>query len=407
MTPTSPEGTTQFVSRASYLPHVTWHRAWARLRRDAVDALILALAVAVEVEVLAKGDDLDLALLAPLSLFFVLPLLFRRRYPLLAPCISLVAFAIAATFDPNGLERIDTGALAGIAVMIALGAIRDREGAFVGLALGMTTGIYVQSRFADTTTSDIVGAAIFYAGGWFAGRALATRAERIRILRARVEEAEQARAVVAERAAAEERARIASELHDVVAHSVSVMVVQSSGVRRLLREDQHRERDALLSVEQIGRQALTEMRRMLGVMRPGDEAPAALAPQPGLQHLDHLIAQVVEAGLPVTLRVEGERTPLPPGVDLSAYRIVQEGLTNALKHAPGSHAEVIIRFLDNKVNLEIADDGNEASVEDGLGHGLVGMRERVALYGGTLEAGPREGGGYVLRAELPVEAASA
>jgi signal transduction histidine kinase len=291
--------------------------------------------------------------------------------------------------------------------MIALGAIRDRESAVVGLALGVTTGIYVQYRFPDTTTSDLIGAAVFYGGAWFAGRALASRAEQTRILRARVAEAEQARAETAQRAAAEERTRIASELHDVVAHSVSVMVVQSSGVRRLLKEDQHRERDALLSVEQIGRQALTEMRRMLGVMRTGEEAPASLAPQPGLQHLDHLIAQVVEAGLPVTLRVEGERPQLPPGVDLSAYRIVQEGLTNALKHAPGSRAEVIIRFDENKVNLEIADDGTEIAVEDGLGHGLVGMRERVALYGGTLEAGPREGGGFVLRAELPLEVARA
>jgi signal transduction histidine kinase len=403
MISTSPEGTTPLVGRAGYLQPVTWQRAWARLRRDAVDALIVALAVAVEIEVVARRHDVDLAIIGPASLFFVLPLLFRRRFPLVAPGVSLVAFTLCGTFDPSGLEQIDTAALAGIAVMISLGAIRDRDEAVVGLALGVTTGIYVQYRFPDTTTSDFVGAAIFYAGAWFAGRALAVRAEQTRILRARVAEAEQARAIVAERAAAEERARIASELHDVVAHSVSVMVVQSSGVRRLLRDDQHRERDALLSVEQIGRQALTEMRRMLGVMRPGDVAPASLTPQPGLQHLDHLIEQVVEAGLPVTLRVEGEPTSLPPGVDLSAYRIVQEGLTNALKHAPGSHAEVVIRFLDNKLNLEIADDGTEVTVEDGLGHGLVGMRERVALYGGTLEAGPREGGGYVLRAELPVE----
>jgi signal transduction histidine kinase len=404
---TSAEGTTPLPVPAGYRQPVTWQRAWDRLRRDAVDALVIALAVAVEVEVVAKRHELDFAVIGPCSLFFVLPLLFRRRWPLVAPCISLVAFTLAGTFDPAGVEKINSGALAAIAVMIALGAIPDRESAVVGLALGVTTGIYVQYRFPDTTTSDLVGAAVFYSGAWFAGRALATRAEQTRILRARVAEAEQARAETAQRAAAEERARIASELHDVVAHSVSVMVVQSSGVRRLLKEDQHRERDALLSVEQIGRQALTEMRRMLGVMRTGEEAPASLTPQPGLQHLDHLIAQVVEAGLPVTLRVEGERPQLPPGVDLSAYRIVQEGLTNALKHAPGSRAEVIIRFDDNKVNLEIADDGTEVAVEDGLGHGLVGMRERVALYGGTLEAGPREGGGYVLRAELPLEVARA
>jgi signal transduction histidine kinase len=207
---------------------------------------------------------------------------------------------------------------------------------------------------------------------------------------------------VAEQAAADERARIARELHDVVAHSVSVMVVQASGVRRLLREEQHRERDALLSVEQIGRQALTEMRRMLGVMRTAGELPS-LAPQPGLQHLERLVAQVEEAGLPVTLRVEGRRPELSPGIDLSAYRIVQEGLTNALKHSKGGHAEVVVRYYESSVQLEITDDGAGAN-GDGPGHGLVGMRERVALYGGKLDAGPRDGGGFVLRAELPVEA---
>jgi signal transduction histidine kinase len=181
------------------------------------------------------------------------------------------------------------------------------------------------------------------------------------------------------------------------------MVVQASGVRRLLKDEQHREREALLSVEQIGRQALTEMRRMLGVMRSGEEAPVALAPQPGLQHLDRLIAQVEEAGLPVTLRVEGDRPDLSPGVDLSAYRIVQEGLTNALKHAKGAQAEVVVRYIDSSVELEIADNGPGVPSGDGKGHGLVGMRERVALYGGTIEAGPRAGGGFVLRAELPVD----
>jgi signal transduction histidine kinase len=182
------------------------------------------------------------------------------------------------------------------------------------------------------------------------------------------------------------------------------MVVQASGVRRLLKDDQEREREALLSVERTGRQALAEMRRMLGVMRSGEEPAAALAPQPGLQSLDRLVAQVEEAGLPVTLRIEGERPELSPGIDLSAFRIVQEGLTNALKHAKGARAEVLIRYSDDGLHLEVTDDGTTASNGDGMGHGLVGMRERVALYGGTLEAGPREGGGFVLRADLPVEA---
>jgi signal transduction histidine kinase len=175
-------------------------------------------------------------------------------------------------------------------------------------------------------------------------------------------------------------------------------------VRRLLHADQEREREALLSVEHIGREALAEMRRMLGVMRAGEEKPAELAPQPGLLHLDRLIAQVEEAGLPVRLRVEGDRPELPIGIDLSAYRIVQEGLTNTLKHAPGAQAEVVIRYGENGVEVEVMDDGAGAangSRADG-GHGLVGMRERVALYGGSLDAGPRDGGGFVLRAQLPV-----
>jgi signal transduction histidine kinase len=213
-------------------------------------------------------------------------------------------------------------------------------------------------------------------------------------------------AAAEERATAEERARIAHELHDVVAHSISEMVVQASGVRYLLQEDQARERDALRSVEQIGRDALTEMRHMLAVMPPaGDEHAVELAPQPGLAHLDRLIAEFEVGGLPVSLHVEGERQQLPVGLDLSAYRIVQEGLANALKHANCAHADVTVRYAGGRVEVEIADDG---AAMNGTGRSegerLAGMRERVALYGGTLETGPRDGGGYVVRAQLPVEA---
>jgi signal transduction histidine kinase len=292
--------------------------------------------------------------------------------------------------------------VAAVMASVSFGLISDRRQAVAGWSAVVAAAAVVDYQ-TTRAFSDFFWTTLILTLAWFFGVALGTRTEQARELRLRVEAAERDRALATERATAEERSRIARELHDVVAHSVSVMVVQASGVRRLLKPDQEREREALVSVEQIGRQALTEMRRMLGVMRTGEDQPAALAPQPGLQHLDRLIAQVEEAGLPVTLHIEGERPDLSPGVDLSAYRIVQEGLTNALKHAKGAHADVVIRYIDGLVQLEITDDGVGSTNGTPGGHGLVGMRERVAVYGGTLEAGPRDGGGFVLRAELPME----
>jgi signal transduction histidine kinase len=200
----------------------------------------------------------------------------------------------------------------------------------------------------------------------------------------------------------EERARIARELHDAVGHSVSVMTVQASAVRRLLTPEQQRELEALTAVEQTGRDALAEMRRMVGVLRDPSDGPA-LAPQPGLDQLDRLIEQTREAGLPVELRVEGERAALPPGLDLTAYRLVQEGLTNALKHARASKAQVLLRYEPNAVEILVSDDGRGGATSHGrAGHGLIGMRERVSLYAGQLSAGPRDGGGFELRAQLPL-----
>jgi signal transduction histidine kinase len=265
----------------------------------------------------------------------------------------------------------------------------------------------VVEYLSSTHATNFLWTTVVLTIAWFFGVAFASRMTQTRTLREQVAAAESERALAEERAAAEERSRIARELHDVVAHSVSVMVVQASGVRCLLHDDQTREREALVSVEHIGREALTEMRRMLGVMRSGESEPAELTPQPGLGHLDRLIAQVEESGLPVTLRVEGDRSELPVGIDLSAYRIVQAGLANALEHAKGAHAEVVVRYTEHLVEVEIADDApavNGAGRPDG--NGLVGMRERVALYGGTLETGPREGGGFVLRARIPVEGQS-
>src|SRR6185312_16288107 len=179
-------------------------------------------------------------------------------------------------------------------------------------------------------------------------------------------------------AVAEERARIARELHDIVAHAVSVMVLQVGAVRHRLEDPEDNE--ALRGVERAGRTALTEMRRLLAAMRPDDDE-AELGPQPGLDGLDSLLAEVNRAGLPVELHVDGEPVPLPRGIDLSAYRIVQEGLTNALKHANASDAAVIVRYRPDEVEIEVRDNGAGIAQTDGLGHGLVGVRERVKIYG--------------------------
>jgi signal transduction histidine kinase len=215
----------------------------------------------------------------------------------------------------------------------------------------------------------------------------------------RAELAERERDVAAREAVVEERARIARELHDAIAHNVSMMVVQAGAERRLVEEGSTRE--VLETVEQIGRSALTEMRRLVGMLRSnGDDA---LAPQPGLDDLPTLASQVREAGLPVELHVEGERRGLPAGIELSAYRIVQEALTNALKHAGDARAEVHVRYGPDLLEIEIVDDGAEAPASaPGGGHGLVGMRERVALYGGRFDAGRRASGGFAVRVLLPI-----
>jgi signal transduction histidine kinase len=203
-------------------------------------------------------------------------------------------------------------------------------------------------------------------------------------------------------AVAEERARIARELHDIVAHAVSVMVLQVGAVRHKLPDALAEDRDALRGVERAGRAALAEMRRLLAAMRrEGDEAE--LLPQPGLDGLDSLLDEIGRAGLPVALHVHGEPVPLPRGIDLSAYRIVQEGLTNALKHASASDADVTFRYRPDELEIEVRDNGQGTATSDGLGHGLVGVHERVKIYGGEMTAGQANGGGFVLSTRLPLD----
>jgi signal transduction histidine kinase len=218
----------------------------------------------------------------------------------------------------------------------------------------------------------------------------------------RAQLAERERDLAAREAIVEERARIARELHDAIAHNVSMMVLQAGAERRVLENERGPTREVLETIEQIGRGALTEMRRLVGMLRSDADDP--LAPQPGLDDLTTLVTQVREAGLPVELRIEGERRLLPVGLDLSAYRIVQEALTNALKHAGQAHATVRVNYGPDSLELEIVDDGGGGvafPVSSG-GHGLVGMRERVALYGGHLDAGERPSGGFAIRVLLPI-----
>ncbi len=228
------------------------------------------------------------------------------------------------------------------------------------------------------------------------GIAFGARTRRLQAAEARAQrlELEQREAVVVE------RARIARELHDVIAHSVSVMTVQAGAAEEMLKRDPARALEPVRAVQETGRQALVEMKRLVGMLREDDDE-IGLAPQPGLADLDRLVKQVREAGLPVEVRIEGEPRTLPLGVDLSAYRVVQEALTNALKHAGSATATVTVRYGERDVTIEVADDGAGSDKKDG-GHGLVGMRERIGVFGGTFAAGPRDTGGFAVSARLPL-----
>jgi signal transduction histidine kinase len=272
----------------------------------------------------------------------------------------------------------------------------------VGLAVVLGSMATIILNRPGHAPGELVFIPLLFGIAWLAGFALNARAEQADAAKARAAQAEREREAAARVAVAEERTRIARELHDIVAHAVSVMVLQVGAVRHRLPDGLDDESDALRGVEQAGRTALTEMRRLLSAMRrDGDDLE--LVPQPGLDGVSTLVTEVGRAGLPVTLRVEGEAIPLPRAIDLSAYRIVQEGLTNALKHARATRADVTLRYAPDELAIEVRDDGaGSAAVGNGSGYGLVGVRERVKIYGGTMTAGGAPDGGFVLDARLPL-----
>jgi signal transduction histidine kinase len=283
-----------------------------------------------------------------------------------------------------------------------LGNLRDPVLARVGLAVVLGSMATIILNQPGHSPGQVVFIPLLFGIAWLAGFALNTRAEQADAAEARAVQAERERETAARIAVAEERARIARELHDIVAHAVSVMVLQVGAVRHKLPEELADESDALRGVEGAGRTALAEMRRLLAAMRDdGDDLE--LGPQPGLDSVGSLVAEVERAGLPVALHVEGETAALPRAVELSAYRIVQEALTNALKHAHASRADVTLRYGPDELRIEVRDDGSGGgATSNGPGYGLVGVRERVKIYGGTMTAGTAPGGGFVLDARLPL-----
>jgi len=341
---------------------------------------------------------------AVLLVLMIVPLGWRRRAPLpvLAIVVGSTVVGFYVLYDPASQTHPDPF-LPFLIAIYSVAVYTDQRRATVGAALAAVAilAIDAPALLAGSVPNDVY-AWLLYALAWILGRALRHRQDLAAALEHRATRLELDQEAKARSAVTEERSRIARELHDVIAHSLSVIVVQAAAERRVLGQEHATTKEVLGSIEHTGRQALVELRRLLGVIRKTDEGPT-LRPQPTLEHLDELIEQVREAGLVVQLRIQGEPVPLPPGVDLSAYRIVQEALTNVLKHADATRAEVLVGYHTSELELEVSDDGRGPVGAAGGGHGLVGMRERVALYGGVLEAGRRDGGGYRLHARLRFE----
>lgn len=351
----------------------------------------------------------------PLSLALSLVVALRRRAPermlLLAIAVGVAQLVADVRVNPG-----DFAMLVIIYTVAANGELRASRLALIG---GLLASPIASVRWPDAHQSSwaqAVGAvfvAIPFALAWVIGDSLRTRRAYYAELEERAARLHREREAQSKAAVAAERARIARELHDVVAHNVSVMVVQADGAAYVLDASPEQAKQALETISTTGRQALTEMRRLLGLLRAGDAVGGEYVPQPGVDQLGDLIEQVRGAGLPVVFEVEGDARPLASGVELTAYRIVQEALTNTRKHGgPDARASVRLTFRDSELALLIEDDGRgaqqevyESGGEDGQGQGLIGMRERVGMVAGTLDAGPRPGGGFRIGAVLPVKAA--
>lgn len=357
-----------------------------------------------------------LAVRGPLGVFLgitvaaglAVPVIFRRANPIAAYVTAVVFGGIQVLL---GLRPTATD-VAILILLYTLAAYCSRRVSVWGLAVCLAGSAVGIARWTTTGGRPVVDwltvGTMLFAGpallAWVLGDSMRYRRAYYASLEDRAARLERERDAQARVAAVAERARIARELHDVIAHNVSVMVVQADGASYALGSDPARAKEALAAISATGRQALAEMRRLLGVLRREDERTgSALTPQPGIGELGELLDQARIAGLPVSFSVEGVPRPLPGGAALTAYRIVQESLTNTRKHAgPVASASVVLRYSTNALVLAISDDGRGGAAPDGAGHGLTGMRERVAVYGGSVVAGPRPGGGFEVVATLPL-----
>jgi signal transduction histidine kinase len=376
-----------------------------RARRTADVALAVGLALLALADLLASTDASSWSGRGPLqvclALGCTLPLAWRVRHPT-ATVVAVTAaggLLVAVAAPHQAPFEVFVGS---VLAAYSIGAHTAGRNRWIALAAMFAVGVPFMIAADDRgmAAGNTLAPIAWLTGSWAVGVIIRGRRLRIAELEQLTEELSRQRDLQAQAAVAVERGRIARELHDVVAHNVSMMVVQAGAAERVLEGVQPDVREALGAISSTGRETIDEMRLLLGILRSDDGL--ALAPQPGLDDLDQLVRNVANAGLRVDLRVEGDPAPLSPGVDLSAYRIVQEALTNVLKHAGPASAEVIVRYQADRVEVEVRDDGRATAADGTGGNGLIGMRERVAMLGGELQAGAGRGGGFAVLARLPI-----
>jgi signal transduction histidine kinase len=380
---------------------------WSRAHPLAAETLLALLLTGVSLVPLwlgANGDRPGSPSLPEIALVLLinLPLIWRRRHPLaVGTVIAAAAIGYGVAPYPDLVAPVPLGGLVAFYTAMAY-CPRRTANLIAASACTVALGSMLLPQ-TDADAVDFAFVALLLGATWALGDSARTRRAYTAELEAHAARLERERELEASRAAAEERARIARELHDVIAHHVSMMVVQAEAGPVVVEREPGTAAQGFDSIAATGRQALAEMRRLLGVLHSDeDRAAPSLVPQPGLDQLPVLVEQARLAGLDAELEVKGEPRTLPPGMDLSAYRIVQEALTNVVRHAGPSRARVLVRYSDGDVRLEIRDDGHGPRPGNGAGHGLIGMRERVNLFGGDLDAGPRPGGGFEVAARLPL-----